>query len=217
MAKQIVCIGDSNTWGYDPRGFGGGRYPAAVRWTARLDSQPEWVIHNLGENGREIPHSAFALRLLGQQLEALAPLDGICLMLGSNDLLCGASPAAVAARMEDLLDRLGAYGAPLLLIAPPPFCPGTWVAEEGADRRVRAARRAVPHTRAGQGDCLRGRRRMGHTARVRRRALHGRGTQAVRRASAGGICASIWRIKKGRGQRSVPCLVCYGSAAMCHR
>lgn len=131
MAKQIVCIGDSNTWGYDPRGFGGGRYPAAVRWTARLDSQPEWVIHNLGENGREIPHSAFALRLLGQQLEALAPLDGMCLMLGSNDLLCGASPAAAAARMEDLLDRLGAYGAPLLLIAPPKFCPGTWVAEEG--------------------------------------------------------------------------------------
>ena len=130
MAKQIVCIGDSNTWGYDPRGFGGGRYPAAVRWTARLDSLPQWVIHNLGENGREIPHSAFALRLLGQQLEALAPLDGMCLMLGANDLLCGASPAAVAARMEDLLDRLGAYGAPLLLIAPPPFCPGTWVTEE---------------------------------------------------------------------------------------
>ena len=131
MAKQIVCIGDSNTWGYDPRGFGGGRYPAAVRWTAQLDSLPEWVIHNLGENGREIPHSAFALRLLGQQLEALAPLDGMCLMLGSNDLLCGASPAAVAARMEDLFDRLGAYGAPLLLIAPPRFCSGTWVAEEG--------------------------------------------------------------------------------------
>lgn len=82
MAKQIMCIGDSNTWGYDPRGFGGGRYPAAMRWTARLDSQPGWVIHNLGENGREIPHSAFALRLLEQQLDALAPFDGICLMLG---------------------------------------------------------------------------------------------------------------------------------------
>lgn len=131
MSKQIVCIGDSNTWGYDPRGFGGGRYPAAVRWAARLDSQPGWVIHNLGENGREIPHSAFALRLLEQQLDALAPFDGICLMLGSNDLLCGASPASAAARMEDLLDRLGGFGAPLLLIAPPRFCPGTWVAEEG--------------------------------------------------------------------------------------
>ena len=132
MAKQIVCIGDSNTWGYDPRGFGGGRYPADVRWTALLEAGGRWEITNLGENGREIPHSAFALRLLArQQLEALAPLDGICLMLGSNDLLCGASPAAVAARMEDLLDRLGAYGVPLLLIAPPKFCPGTWVAEEG--------------------------------------------------------------------------------------
>ena len=130
MAKQIVCIGDSNTWGYDPRGFGGGRYPAAVRWTARLDSLPGWDIHNLGENGREIPHSEFALRLFGQQLDTLAPFDGICLMLGSNDLLCGASPVAAAARMENLLDRLAAYGAPLLLIAPPRFCPGTWVADE---------------------------------------------------------------------------------------
>ena len=101
--KKIVCIGDSNTWGYDPRGYGGGRYPAEVRWTARLDDCSEWVIHNLGENGREIPHSAFALRILGQQLAALGPFDGICVMLGANDLLCGVSPAAAAARMEDLL------------------------------------------------------------------------------------------------------------------
>ncbi len=128
--KKIVCIGDSNTWGYDPRGYGGGRYPAEVRWTALLDHLPEWWIVNLGENGREIPHSAFALRILGQQLAALGPFDGICVMLGANDLLCGASPAAAAARMEDLLDRLDAYGVPLLLIAPPQFCSGTWVADE---------------------------------------------------------------------------------------
>ena len=131
MAKQIVCIGDSNTWGYDPRGFGGGRYPAAVRWAARLDDCSGWVIHNLGENGREIPHSAFALRILDQQLASLAPFDGMSVMLGSNDLLCGASPAAAAARMEDLLDWLRTYGAPLLLIAPTPFCPGIWVANDG--------------------------------------------------------------------------------------
>lgn len=128
--KKIVCIGDSNTWGYDPRGYGGGRYPAEVRWTARLDDCSEWVIHNFGENGREIPHSAFALRILGQQLAALGPFDGICVMLGANDLLCGVSPAAAAARMEDLLDQLDAYGVPLLLIAPPQFCLGTWVADE---------------------------------------------------------------------------------------
>lgn len=151
MAKQIMCIGDSNTWGYDPRGFGGGRYPAAMRWTARLDSQPRWVIHNLGENGRDIPHSAFALHLLERQLDALAPFDGICLMLGSNDLLCGASPAAAAARMEDLIDRLRAYSAPLLLIAPPRFCSGTWVAEEGlfdASARLAGLYRMLAQDRA---------------------------------------------------------------------
>ena len=32
--KQILCFGDSNTWGYDPTN--GGRYPYDVRWTGRL-------------------------------------------------------------------------------------------------------------------------------------------------------------------------------------
>ena len=27
MAKRIICIGDSNTYGYDPAAFGGARYP----------------------------------------------------------------------------------------------------------------------------------------------------------------------------------------------
>ena len=130
MARRIICLGDSNTWGYDPRGFGGGRYPADVRWTALLEAGGCWEITNLGENGREIPHSAFALRLLARQLDAAQPFDGVCVLLGSNDLLCGASPAAAAARMEDLLDWLAGYGAPVLLIAPPRFCPGTWVEDE---------------------------------------------------------------------------------------
>lgn len=130
MARRIICLGDSNTWGYDPRGFGGGRYPADVRWTALLEAGGRWEITNLGENGREIPHSAFALRLLARQLDAARPFDGVCVLLGSNDLLCGASPAAAAARMEDLLDWLAGYGAPVLLIAPPRFRPGTWVEDE---------------------------------------------------------------------------------------
>ena len=58
MAKRIICIGDSNTYGYDPAAFGGARYPEGVRWTSRLGSA--WDIWNLGENGREIPSSSFA-------------------------------------------------------------------------------------------------------------------------------------------------------------
>lgn len=96
MSKAIVCLGDSNTWGYDPRGFGGGRWPDCVRWTARLNARPEWIIYNLGENGRAIPHTPFELRTLCGQLAALRPFDGLCVMLGSNDLLLGVPPAAAA-------------------------------------------------------------------------------------------------------------------------
>lgn len=129
MSKTVVCLGDSNTYGYDPRGTFGGRYPADVRWTAQLVQTGQYVIHNLGENGREIPHTPFALDLLARQLDALQPFDGICILLGANDLLCGASPTQAAARMEELLDMLAGYGMPLLLLAPPRFAPGDWVTD----------------------------------------------------------------------------------------
>ena len=29
---NIICFGDSNTYGYDPRGYFGGRYGADCRW-----------------------------------------------------------------------------------------------------------------------------------------------------------------------------------------
>ena len=96
MAKRIICIGDSNTYGYDPAAFGGARYPDGVRWTSRLGSA--WDIQNLGENGREIPSSSFAVRVLLSQIRSRLPADGLCLMLGTNDLLCGASPAEAAER-----------------------------------------------------------------------------------------------------------------------
>ena len=31
---RLICFGDSNTYGYDPRSFFGGRYPG--RWTDLL-------------------------------------------------------------------------------------------------------------------------------------------------------------------------------------
>mgnify|MGYP000389742753 FL=1 len=76
MAKRIICIGDSNTYGYDPAAFGGARYPEGVRWTSRLGSA--WDIRNLGENGREIPSSSFAVRVLLSQVRSRLPADGLC-------------------------------------------------------------------------------------------------------------------------------------------
>lgn len=37
--KQILCFGDSNTWGYD--GESGERLPFKVRWTGRLQKAYE--------------------------------------------------------------------------------------------------------------------------------------------------------------------------------
>ena len=52
---SIICFGDSNTYGYDPRGYFGGRYNADSRWVDILATEIGWTISNMGQNGREIP------------------------------------------------------------------------------------------------------------------------------------------------------------------
>ena len=52
---NIVCFGDSNTYGFDPRSWFGNRYDAESRWPDILESKTGWNICNLGENGREVP------------------------------------------------------------------------------------------------------------------------------------------------------------------
>lgn len=114
---RILCFGDSNTYGYDPRSYLGDRYPAEVRWTDQLARAAGWEICNLGQNGQEIPDTA----------PAFPPYDWLVVMLGSNDLLRpGAAAAGVSARMEQFLRGLPR----VLLVAPPPMVPGAWVAEE---------------------------------------------------------------------------------------
>lgn len=54
MHHALLCYGDSNTYGYDPRSYLGGRYPESVRWTGLLNALGIKVITE-GENGRSIP------------------------------------------------------------------------------------------------------------------------------------------------------------------
>ena len=54
----VICFGDSNTYGYDPRGYFGGRYDADCRWVDILATETGWTISNIGQNGREIPSAA---------------------------------------------------------------------------------------------------------------------------------------------------------------
>ena len=117
---QILCFGDSNTYGYDPRGFFGGRYDAGDRWVDILARQTghDWI--QAGANGRQIPRSPYALR-------EQAPVDIFLVMLGTNDLLQGATAKEAAARMEAFLTIQRPQCSELLLVAPPPMKRGAWV------------------------------------------------------------------------------------------
>lgn len=55
---KAICFGDSNTYGYDPRGYFGGRYDADSRWVDILAAETDWTGYNMGQNGREIPSAA---------------------------------------------------------------------------------------------------------------------------------------------------------------
>lgn len=55
---NVICFGDSNTYGYDPRGYFGGRYDGDNRWVDILAAETGWTVYNMGQNGREIPPAA---------------------------------------------------------------------------------------------------------------------------------------------------------------
>lgn len=103
MCRRLLCYGDSNTYGYDPRSYLGGRYPESVRWTALLKGYG-WEDINRGENGRSIPRSGRETDMAVQSL-CREEADILTVMLGSNDLLQMPSPSAqeCADRMERFL------------------------------------------------------------------------------------------------------------------
>ena len=120
---RILCFGDSNTYGYDPRSFFGDRYDAEDRWVDLLAKQPGHDCINAGANGREIPRNPYVLRLLSEH----APVDIFLAMLGTNDLLQGATAKEAASQMEAFLTPLLPHCKQILLVAPPPMKRGAWV------------------------------------------------------------------------------------------
>ena len=141
MRKQILCYGDSNTWGFVAGT--GMRQPEDVRWTGVCQAalgDGYRIIEN-GLNGRttvlDDPYNDYlnGKKSLGYALISQKPLDLVVLMLGSNDLkyvnaLRAASGADELVRM--ILNANSIYrgsqpvfpkNAKVLLIAPPLIAP----------------------------------------------------------------------------------------------
>ena len=127
---KILCFGDSNTYGYDPRSYFGSQYPTEHRWVDLLAQKLSCNAVNAGENGREIPRRKGELQCFDLMLSNQNPLDLLLVMLGGNDLLQGNSVETVAQRMETFLDRIPLEKERIVLIAPSRMKPGTWVANE---------------------------------------------------------------------------------------
>lgn len=98
MKKEILCFGDSNTWGTIPRwkdlGVPSERYDKDTRWTARTAKAlgEEYHIIEEGLGGRttiyNLPEKAYlnGSVYLRPCLLTHRPLDLVVMMLGSNDL-----------------------------------------------------------------------------------------------------------------------------------
>ena len=123
--RKLLCYGDSNTYGYDPADYLGGRYPVPDIWTSLVSEAlgPEWEVVNQGMNGRQIPYGPVGFAYLETLLARLRPDDLLLIMLGTNDILLTDRPDAGAAilKMDGLLDWLSSRhpAENTILIAPP--------------------------------------------------------------------------------------------------
>jgi lysophospholipase L1-like esterase len=152
---EVMCFGDSNTWGYSPATKE--RYPWNVRWTGVLQKElgSGYRVIEEGLNGRTtvwedpVEGDKMGKRHLGVCLESHAPLDLVVMMLGTNDTKKRYSAPAydIAQGVGVLIDIIqkslsGRAGkAPsVLLLVPPPFEKLTEFADmlEGGTEKSRA-------------------------------------------------------------------------------
>ena len=116
---KLWCFGDSNTYGYDPCGFFGGRYDAP--WPELLAEKTGFQVINDGKNGRMIPEREYEFVQFLRDAERQSA-DVLIVMLGTNDLLSMRHPdaAEVAEKMDNLIGSASeGLSAEILLIAPP--------------------------------------------------------------------------------------------------
>lgn len=108
---RIICLGDSNTIGFDPRSILPSEYERP--WPTILSELLNTEVINCGENGIGIYHTEDDF----QYLDSILHLnDLILIMLGSNDVLNGLLMSEIERRWNILLNYL--KGKNVLLLCP---------------------------------------------------------------------------------------------------
>lgn len=110
---NILCFGDSNTYGYKPDGTG--RFDENTRWTQILQKKLGFGYRIIEEGlcGRttvfqdELREGRRGLDLIGVTVEMQNPLDLMILMLGTNDCKTryGASAAVIARGLDQVIRK----------------------------------------------------------------------------------------------------------------
>ncbi len=149
---EILCYGDSNTWGYIPGS--GERYCRNVRWTGIMRSKlgEEFHIVEEGLNGRTtvwddpVEGHKNGKTYLPPCLESHKPLSLVIIMLGTNDLKVRYSVptfdiALSVGALVDIVQKSGTgvdgKSPEIILLAPPPLGKVTEFAEllEGGEKK----------------------------------------------------------------------------------
>lgn len=140
--KQILCFGDSNTWGLD--GETGKRFPWEERWTGILQEKLADRDIRIVEEGLCGRTTIFEdpLRLGRRGTELLPTLlethtpDAVVLMLGTNDCktIFGASEEIIGKGIARLLEQINQYADKMKVLVISPIYLGEKVWQDGYDQ-----------------------------------------------------------------------------------
>lgn len=154
---NILCFGDSNTYGYKPDGTG--RYDESIRWTGRLQKKlgNDYKVIEEGLCGRTtvfddvLREGRRGIDLIGTAIESHNPISLLIIMLGTNDCKTryNATAEVIAKGLEKVIQKAkdrASHNFKVLIISP--ITLGKNVGEPGFDPEFNSKSEEVSHNLA---------------------------------------------------------------------
>lgn len=140
--KEILCFGDSNTYGLIPKEKG--RYSREVRWTGLIEKELYEKGYRIIEEGLcgrttvfedELRANRKGCDMLPPLLESHGPVNMVVLMLGTNDCKSyyHASAEVIGLGIERLIAQIKHYSSEIKILLVSPILLGEQVWKENFD------------------------------------------------------------------------------------